>query len=489
MKMPSNGMNEQQIFEQMQAYRAHDLDTHGGRTWAYVYDSGLEEVDRLARKANAMFLSENALDPTVFPSLLRFENELVAMAASHLRGDSEVAGNFTSGGTESCILAVKTARDYARHVAPHITKPEIILPVTAHAAFHKAAHYLDVKAVLVPVDPVTYQADAKAMEAAITPNTILIVASACSYAHGVIDPIEALGAIALKHNLLLHVDGCIGGFILPYFRRLGVNVPDFDFSVPGVTSISMDLHKYAYCPKGASVILYRNRTLRSFQLYACASWTGYTILNTTIMSTKSGGPLAAAWAVMNHIGDAGYLRLAEQTLQATRAILEGLKDIPALKVLGTPESSLIAFYSDEVDIFVVADEMRARNWYVQPQLGYMGSKSNIHLTVTAASLKRVDGLLTDLKASVAAAKALAEQSSGGPDLLQLLGGLNGEGGLPDLTALPPEAFQQILALAGIHNGQLPERLAQINRVLEVLPPGLTAQLLKDFVNDLFVQPR
>lgn len=476
-KIPSSPLSEAELYARIQAYRAHDLNAHGGRTWAYVYDSGRPDVAEVARAAYMMFLDENALDPTVFPSLLQMENEVVAMSAHHLNGGPDVVGNFTSGGTESCMLAVKTARDFARATRPHIQRPELILPVTAHAAFHKAAHYLDVVPVLVPVDPVTYKADVEAVRQAITPNTILIVGSAVSYAHGVIDPIEALAALAQSHDLLFHVDGCIGGFLLPYFRRLGATVPPFDFSVPGVTSISMDLHKYAYAPKGASVVLYRNKELRQHQLFACARWTGYTIINSTIQSTKSGGPVAAAWATLQYMGDQGYLEIAERTLKATRLLLEGIQSIPGLQVLGTPESSLIAFASDELDVFELADVMRQKQWYVQPQLGHMGSKPNIHLSVTAASLERVETLLHDLREAVDVVRQGAEGASG-PELGAALQQL-------DLANLPPEAFQGLLALAGIQNGRLPERLAGINRLLNLLSPEMNEHLLKVFVNQLF----
>lgn len=480
MKIPSSPLSEADLYARIQAYRAQDLNAHGGRTWAYVYDSGRPEVAEVARAAYMMFLDENALDPTVFPSLLQMENEVVAMSAHHLNGGPDVVGNFTSGGTESCMLAVKTARDFARANRPHIQRPELILPVTAHAAFHKAAHYLDVVPVLVPVDPVTYKADVEAVRQAITPNTIMIVGSAVSYAHGVIDPIEGLAALAQSHDLLFHVDGCIGGFLLPYFRRLGAPVPPFDFSVPGVTSISMDLHKYAYAPKGASVVLYRNKELRQHQLFACARWTGYTIINTTIQSTKSGGPVAAAWATLQYMGDSGYLEIAERTLKATRLLLEGIRAIPGLQVLGTPESSLIAFASDELDVFELADLMRQKQWYVQPQLGHMGSRPNIHLSVTAASLERVETLLHDLREAADVVRQGAVGGEAGPELGAALQQL-------DLANLSPEAFQGLLALAGIQNGRLPERLAGINRLLNLLSPEMNEHLLKVFVNQLFAE--
>src|SRR5215470_11959403 len=295
MKIPAHGMHREALFERLESYRANDTPWREGRTWAYVYDPG-REAEEVIKQAYMMYLSDNALDPTAFPSALRLENEVVAMAAAHLGGDDEVVGNFTSGGTESIILAVKTARDHARAMRPDVRTPEIVLPATAHAAFQKACHYLDVTPVIVPVDPATFRADLDAVRAAIGSNTVLLVGSAISYAHGVVDPIEALGALALERVLLLHVDACMGGFLLPYFRRLGAPVPPFAFDVPGVTSVSMDLHKYAFAAKGASVLLHRSPALRRHQMYACANWTGYTIVNPTVQSTKSAGPLAAAWA-------------------------------------------------------------------------------------------------------------------------------------------------------------------------------------------------
>ena len=234
MKIPQKGIPKEELLAKLETYRADDVDWRSGRTWAYVYDPGKEAED-VIKRAYMMYLTENALDPTAFPSALRLENELVAMARSHLHGDEAVVGNFTSGGTESIMLAVKTARDYARARHPQITAPEIVLPLTAHAAFQKAAHYLGLTPVLVPVDPTSFKADVAATRRALTPNTILLVGSAVSYAHGVVDPIRELGQLALEHDLLLHVDACMGGFLLPYFQRLGAAVPDFDFQVPGVT--------------------------------------------------------------------------------------------------------------------------------------------------------------------------------------------------------------------------------------------------------------
>ncbi len=479
MEIPRKARSKEEVLQTLQSYKANDMPWRDGRTWAYVYDPGAA-AEEVIKQAYSLYLSENGLDPTVFPSILRLENELVAMAAAHLKGDHDVVGNFTSGGTESLILAVKTARDFARAKRPQIKEPEIILPTTAHAAFHKACHYLCVKPVLVPVDTTTFKADPEAIRRAITPNTILLVGSAVSYAHGVVDPIRDIGQIALEHDLLLHVDGCMGGFLLPYFRRLGAPVPDFEFNVPGVTSISMDFHKYAFAAKGASVILHRNKDLRRHQIYACANWTGYTIINPTVQSTKSAGPLAAAWAVLNFIGDDGYLEIARQVLDATRRIAAGIEHIDGLRLLGKPEMNLVAFTSDVVSVFHVIDEMKDLGWYIQPQLGLHGSKENIHLSVNPASVKWVDALLADLKTCVDKARSMP---SG--ELAEMVRGALGS---MDLTTLSDEQFSQLLGMAGVEGSEVPKRMAGVNEMMNTLPAAVRERLLTEYLNQLFHQP-
>ncbi len=473
-RIPPRGRSKAEILRDLEQFRAHDVDWRSGRTWAYVYDPG-PEAEEVIKEAYMMYLSENGLDPTAFPSALQLERELVAMAASHLRGDENVVGNFTSGGTESILLAVKTARDWARAERPHIREPEIVLPVTAHAAFQKAAHYFCLKPVLVPVDPRTFKADPERMAAAVTPNTVLLVGSAVSYAHGVVDPIVELGKIALERGVLLHVDACMGGFLLPYFRRLGAPVPDFEFHVPGVTSISMDFHKYAFAAKGASVILYRSAELRQYQIFTCATWTGYTMINPTVQSTKSAGPMAAAWAVLNFFGDEGYLELARKVLEATRSIAREIERIPGLRLLGQPEMNLIAFTSDEVNVFQIVDEMKARGWYVQPQLGFGGSKENIHLSINPANVKWADALLADLRASVEAARQASDEDLGA--LREWLAGV-------DWEHLTPEALRNLLSMAGVGSG-LPQRMAAISTLLNQLPPAAAEKLLTAYFNDLY----
>jgi hypothetical protein len=242
MRIRETGLAPDEILSTLESYRAADTDWRAGKTWGYVFDAG-REIEAVAKRAFNAFMSENALDPTIYPSLLRIENEVVGMALAHLSAPEGAVGNFTSGGTESIILAVKAARDLFREQHPGAGEPELLLPVTAHAAFHKAAHYLGVRVVPVPVDPRSYKADVSAARKLIGPQTMLVVGSAPSYAQGVIDPISELAALAAERGVPCHVDACIGGFLLPYFARLGRPVPAFDFRVPGVTSISMDLHK------------------------------------------------------------------------------------------------------------------------------------------------------------------------------------------------------------------------------------------------------
>jgi glutamate/tyrosine decarboxylase-like PLP-dependent enzyme len=461
------------ILDDLRALRANDLPTHGGHTLAYVYDSGLAGLDELTASAHALASSANALDPTAFPSLLRMENDLVAAAARLLGGG---VGSVTSGGTESCLLAVLAARE----ARPDVAEPTIVLPSTAHAAFHKAAHLFRVRAVSVPVDPVTFRADPDAMAAAIGDSTVLVVASAPSYAHGVLDPVAPIAAAAARRGVRMHVDACIGGWVLPYFRRLGRKVPDFGFGVDGVTSISVDLHKYAYCPKGVSVLLHANAELRRGHYFASARWPGYTMLNTTIQSTRSGGPLAAAWAVLREVGDEGYLRLAEDTLASVTQIREGIEALDGLRVLGEPDSTLIAVTATtaDVDLFVVADEMRERGWYVQPQFAHLSSPVNLHLTVTAANRGSEAEFLAALRDSVAAAR-VAGPVVLDPDAAAFVAAL-------DPATLTTDQFAGLLAAAGLTGGAaLPGRMAEINTLLAQASPALRERLLLEFLGELY----
>jgi glutamate/tyrosine decarboxylase-like PLP-dependent enzyme len=393
-KLPKSGLPPETVLEQMQALRREDSRWREGRTWALVYYAG-EEVYRLTQQAYNLYFSENGLNPTAFPSLRRMEAEVVSMAAGLLGGDEHATGVMTSGGTESILMAVYAAREHARATRPEIKRPEMILPVSVHPAFEKAAHYFDVVPVHTPLDG-DYKADVDKMRQAITPNTILLVASAPAYPYGISDSIPAIGALALEHDLLLHVDACVGGFMLPFVRMAGYPVEPFDFSVPGVTSISADIHKYGYAAKGASVILYKDPELRKRQFFVYTEWPGGIYGSPAMGGTRPGGAIAAAWAVMRHLGEDGYVRIAQAVMQTTRKIRAGIEAIDELFIVGDPKMSLLAFGSEKLDIYAVGDELALKGWHIDRQQ----RPASLHLTVNFAHIASADEFLNDLQAAV-----------------------------------------------------------------------------------------
>lgn len=466
------------ILAQLAKLQEADLPVDGGRTLAYVYASGLADVEQIGREAVAAYAGSNGLDPTAFPSLLAMENDLVAQALELVGGPDSAVGTVTGGGTESVLLAVQGARDSR----PDIAHPRMVLPETAHPAFHKAAHYFGVEAVLVGVDE-EFRARPEAMAAAIDDRTVLVAVSTPSYAHGVVDPVTEIAAAAAARGVRCHVDACIGGWVLPYAARLGRDVPRWTFAVDGVTSMSVDTHKYAYAPKGTSVLLHRTSALRRPQYFASADWPGYTMLNTTLQSTKSGGPLAGAWVVVQALGDAGYLELARQAFAATDAIVAGVAGINGLDVLVAPDSTLVTVVTDDTcDPFTVADEMRTRGWYVQPQLSYAGSPANLHLSVSAATLAHLDELLAAFRDAVAAA-VTAGPVGVDRDVVAYIEALNP-------AALSDEDFDGLLAASGLVGESadgglaLPDRLAQVNAMLDVASPAMREALLTAFLDRL-----
>lgn len=467
-------MTPEEIRARLAALQADDLPVHGGRTLAYVYDGGLAEVDALAREAVAAFAGSNGLDPTAFPSLLAMENDLVAFARELVEGPDTMVGTLTSGGTESCLLAVQGARD----ARPEVERPSIVVADTVHAAFHKAGHSFGVRVVVVPAGA-DHRADAEAMADAIDESTVLVVASAPSYAHGVVDPVTAIAAAAARHGVRCHVDACIGGWVLPYAARLGREVAPWTFAVEGVTSISTDLHKYAYAPKGASLLLHRTPELRRPQYFAHAGWPGYTMLNATLQSTRSGGPVAGAWATVQAIGHDGYLDLTRKALAATDAIAAGIDALDGLSLVASPDSTLVAATADErLDVFTVCDEMAARDWFVQPQLSYDDQPPSLHLAVSATTDPA--DFLAALTESVAAARA-AGPVPVDPAVAELLRTL-------DPASLGDAEFDLLLAAGGLagDGGELglPERMAPVNALLDVAPPRLREAVLVAFLDRL-----
>lgn len=457
-------MSVESVLAELQALRGADLPVRGGTTWAYVYDSGSDSAHEVAARAYAEMLDVNGLDPTAFPSVVALENSVVGTAAALLGGG---AGIFTSGGTESCLLAVKAARDASGGT-------EIVLPVTAHPAFHKAAAYLGLTVVMTPVDA-AYRADPAAVAAAITDRTALVVASAPSYPTGTVDPVPAIAAAARDRGVRCHVDACIGGWVLPHLP----DAPPFDLSVPGVTSLSVDLHKYAYAPKGASVVLFADRTLRRHAYFANAGWPGYPVINPTVQSAKSAGPVAAAWAVLRHIGTDGYRSLALTARAALLRLVEGVAGIDGLHVLGVPDSTLLAVAGSDVDVFVVADELRARGFYAQAQLALGSTPRNLHFSAHGVSESTVDALVAALADAVPAARAAGPVVLPAPATAAVAAA--------DLSTLDEDGFAALLGSSGIAFTDAAGRpsFAVVNALLESLAPADREAVLRLFVSLLF----
>ena len=406
-RIPDQGLSPEEVLGHMNDLRSNDADWHSGQTWSLVYHAG-DEHSAFLKEAHGTFFSENALNPIAFPSLRRFEAEVVRMTATMLNGDDNVVGTMSSGGSESILMAVKTYRDRARDLHPEIKRPEMVLPLTAHAAFLKAGHYFGVEPVLVRLAD-DLRVDLSAMRTAISPNTILIVGSAPNYPHGIIDPIEELGEIALKRDLGFHVDACLGGFLLPWVEQLGYPIPRFDFRVPGVTSMSADVHKYGFAAKGASTVLYRVASLRRYQFHVATGWPGGIYASPSMAGTRPGGPIAAAWAALKRIGRDGYLEKAKGIMETTGRLIEGINSIPGLRVLGNPPASVFAFASDEVDIYAVGDALDQRGWHMDRQI----KPASLHLMITPVHAGLEDRFLEDLAAAVEEVRANPEASQAG----------------------------------------------------------------------------
>jgi sphinganine-1-phosphate aldolase len=391
-------MDQDEIVDSLMALRADDVRWQDGKTFGMVYDAGPEAhavVEAVAR----LFLHDNALNTQAFPSLARIQSDVVRITAELLHGDGDVAGFMTSGGTESILCAVKAARERGREERG-ITEPEMVVAASAHAAFHKAAHYFGIRLHKVPVRD-DWRADVEGMAAAVGPNTVLVVGSAPQYPQGVIDPIPDLAALAAEAGASFHTDACMGGFVLPFMEELGHEVPPWDFRVDGVTTISADLHKLGYAPKGASVVLHRTKALRRYQTFVFDDWLGGFYASSGLQGTRSALPMATAWATLHHLGREGYLRLTERTIDTRERMVEGIRAIEGLAVLGEPEAQCVAMatapgYEDALDVFALGDALLARGWVHDRQK----PPDSLHSTVSAGNAPVIEQYLTDLAASV-----------------------------------------------------------------------------------------
>ena len=470
--MRPKGATPETVLEELMHFTENDIDWRSGRILTGLYNPG-ESARSLAVEAYTRFLDQNALYINMYPSLGRLERDLVASIAGLLRANEEVAGNFTGGGTESILMAVKAARDWSRENRPHITEPEMVLPVTAHPAFLKAAHYLGLHAVQMPVAPGDFRADVPAFREALGPNTIIAVGSAPNFSHGAVDPVAEMAQAAGERGILFHVDGCVGGIYLSILRRMGEKVRDFDFSVPGVSSVSVDLHKYGYTPKNASVILYRNRDLRKHAWFACTSTTEYAVINPTAQSSRTGGPIAAAWAMLRFFGEEGFQDIVRESQEATRRMLEGIAGMEGIHVLGEPDMCMFTIASEELNVFEIDDEMKLRGWRMIPQFACGGSPANLHVSVSLASAPRTELFLKDLHETV---ESLRQRGQGvdRAELARIAGEISGKPVEEIMAALIP--------VIGLDGFDLPERMAALNTALDLLPAGRRDELLTVFFN-------
>lgn len=394
--IPATGMSAQNIVTSFDEMSAHDVQWRDGKAFSLAYNAG-PEVLAVAEEAYRRFSGSNALNTAAFPSLRQMQGEVIEMAGVWLGSPATAAGYFTSGGTESILMAVKAARDQFRTEAS-ITHPNIVLPTSAHAAFDKAAAYFGVELRRVDVLP-NWRADVAAMAERIDKNTILIVGSAPQYPQGVIDDIPALAALAQRQDINCHVDACMGGVSLAYLGRLGNQIPPWNLQVDGVTSISVDLHKFGYTSKGASVIMYADKRLRSHQGFFTDQWLGGIYASSGMLGTKSGGAIAAAWAVMHFLGDDGYLRLTQSARVATEKLAHHISGHPHVSLLAQPDALLLSFIAKDpqrLNVYAVADEMWKRGWYVDRQ----EPPQSLHCTVNAVHESVIDAMLIDLDACI-----------------------------------------------------------------------------------------
>ncbi|CAN5203178.1 aminotransferase class V-fold PLP-dependent enzyme [soil metagenome] len=476
------------ILARLQELRAADAPTHGGHVLSYVYDSGLAELDELAAAAIRAVQPVNGLDPTTFTSVAVMEGEVVGFARELLGGDEDVVGSVTTGGTESCLLAVKTARDLWAGEG----RPRLLAPVTVHAAFQKAAHYFGLELDLAPVGE-DGRVEADTIIARMGPDVALVVVSAPSYPHAALDPVEAVAAAAAERGIPCHVDACIGGWVLPFWSGL----PAWDFRVPGVTSVSADLHKFGYAPKGVSVLLQRGRDRQRAQFFTTTRWPGYPVVNPTMLGSKSAGALAAGWAITHALGRDGLRSLAESCERSTRALVEVVDSIEGLRVVGDPVGPLLAVAVDEaapaerrVDPHHWADQARAHGWLLQLQPGLAQSDGTAlphttHLTITPVT----EAVLPELSAALVTA---ADEVRGVPAIspADVLAGLPAGFALPE-GPLDSETAYAVLAGIGLvssESGGLPDRMAPFLALVAALPAPLTERLLTEFIARV-VEPR
>tara|TARA_B100001971_G_C18267964_1_gene595968 strand:- start:22013 stop:23521 length:1509 start_codon:yes stop_codon:yes gene_type:complete len=407
--IPKAGLSEKEIYDQMDAMKGDDYSWDSGRVFCLVYPVDNSHHNFL-KESYGKFISENFLNPMAFGSLKKMEREVVRMSINLMNGDDNCVGTMTSGGTESIIMAVKAAREMARKQRPWILKPELVAPDSAHVAVEKACKYFDIKYIPIKTKD-DFTADVKAMKKATNRNTIMIYSSAPQYPQGVIDPIEELGEFASKKKIPLHVDACVGGFMLPWLEKIGEPIEKWDFRVKGVTSISADLHKYGFAAKGASVILYKDMKYMKHQFFITTNWPGGIYASPNFPGTRPGGAIAAAWGTLKKFGEDGYIEQAKKTIEVAKEWRKRLNEIPELEVLGNPKATLFSFKSNskDLDIYALADVMMEKKWFFDRQQ----YPASIHMTIMPSHEKSIDDFFTDLSAAIEHVKAHPELANSG----------------------------------------------------------------------------
>lgn len=391
--MSDRGRPAGEILAELDERRSREPSVHGGRLFGLVYPTGRSDLEELVVQVNNRYLFGNALNPFKFPELAALERDVVEMVGGLLHRPGEGGGTMTSGGTESILMSMLVNRERAR--VRGIERPKIVAAASAHPAYAKAAHYFGMEIVTVPLDG-DYRADVDAAARLVGDDTAVVVASAFSYPHGVMDPVVELAALAAERGAGCHVDACIGGFVLPFLERLGEDVPPWDFRVPGVTEISADVHKYGYCPKGASVIQHRDPDWFGHQVFLYDRWPAGLYGSPAIAGARPAAPLAVAWAVMTHLGIEGYLEIMRGLLDTTAKVRNGIDAIDGLRICGDPIGPVLAIESSEIDLYAVGDVMDDRGW----NLNRNTEPPGLHLMLSPAHAAVADELLSDLGVAV-----------------------------------------------------------------------------------------
>lgn len=404
---PEKGRLPGAIMEELEQLRREDIRWKAGKTWSLVYYLD-EEHDHLLKQAYDAYFSENYLNAFAFPSLQQMEREVVRMAAGMLN-NSLAVGAMTSGGTESILLAVYTYREWSRQ-RHRKGGCEILAPATVHPAFEKAAHLFGLRLVRAPILP-GGEADVEAMARMIGPETLMLVASTPCYPYGIVDPVEKIGALAAQHDIPLHVDACVGGFVLPWAERLGYWKAPWDFRVQGVSSISLDIHKFGFGAKGASLIMYRDMELMKHQFFVSTEFCGGIYVSPTLLGTRPGGAIAAAWASIRHLGAEGYLTTTRRLMEGAERLRAFFRSTPGLELVGEPRLNLMAFRTqgNKPDIYVIGDFLEERGWMVDRQQ----RPACIHLTVMPSNLPSIEAYERDVREALSFASEHPEAEKKG----------------------------------------------------------------------------